>query len=214
VSGRHAFRIRSGRKVKTAGKPAAVTMRAIILNGGRSSEDGADGVQDILATALTERHCESGSLVLRDLPIAYCQGCFECWVKTPGVCKIVDAGRGVARAVIQSDLAIAVTPITFGGYSSELKKAIDRIICLVSPFFRRVEGEVHHRRRYARYPAWLGIGLLPAPAAAEERIFERLVNRNAVNFHAPRHASGIVYAQQPTADIRSHVDRWLDQVMS
>jgi NAD(P)H-dependent FMN reductase len=146
-------------------------MRAIILNGGRSSDDGADGVENVVTAALADRECESDSLVLRHIPIAYCQGCFECWVKTPGVCKIVDAGRGVAQAIIRADLVIAVTPITFGGYSSELKKAIDRTICLVSPFFRRIEHEVHHRRRYDRYPAWLGIGLLPAPAADEERIF-------------------------------------------
>jgi hypothetical protein len=189
-------------------------MRAIILNGGRSNDDGVDGVQDVLTTALTDRECESDSLVLREIPIAYCQGCFECWVKTPGVCKIVDAGRGVAQAVIRADLVIPVTPITFGGYSSELKKAIDRTICLVSPFFRRLEHEVHHRLRYRRYPAWLGIGLLAAPAADEERIFERLVNRNAINFHAPRHASGIVYRHEQTADIRARVEQWLDQVMS
>ena len=34
---------------------------------------------------------------------------------------------------------VLLTPITFGGYSSEIKKAMDRSICLVLPFFRRVE---------------------------------------------------------------------------
>ena len=188
-------------------------MRAIILNGGRSDDDGADDVQDILTAALTDRGWESGVFVLRHIPIAYCQGYFDCWVKTPGVCKIVDPGRDVVRAVLRADLAIVVTPITFGGYSSELKKAMDRMVGLVSPFFRRVDGEVHHRRRYRRYPAWLDIGLLPERADDEERIFDRLATRNAINFHAPRHASGIVHAHQKMADIRSRVDEWLDQVM-
>lgn len=68
--------------------------------------------------------------ILHDMEIHH-WGCFGCWVQTPGVCVIDDAGRDVARAVIQSDLAVFLIPVTFGGYSSELKKAVDRLICLL-----------------------------------------------------------------------------------
>ncbi|MBK8796832.1 MAG: flavodoxin family protein [Anaerolineales bacterium] len=64
------------------------------------------------------------TISLRAQKIAYCLGCFECWVKTPGLCRIDDDGRTVTAAMLASDLVIYLTPLTYGGYSSELKKAI------------------------------------------------------------------------------------------
>ena len=132
--------------------------------------------------------------------IAYCLGCFECWTKTPGLCRIDDSGREVVESIIGGDLAIYLTPITFGGYSSELKKALDRSIGLISPFFTRIDGEVHHRARYDHYPSIFGVGVLPAPHPAQEQIFATLVGRNAINMHAPRHSSVVLYrSQEPAA---------------
>jgi multimeric flavodoxin WrbA len=137
-------------------------MKVTILNGALAG----DSLVDHAAAALRDSLLAEGRRVtpwaLRDEKIAYCLGCFECWTKTPGLCRIDDAGRDVAANVIGSDLTIYLTPITFGGYSSELKKAVDRIICLISPFFTRFDGEVHPRARYARYPDLLGVGVLPA----------------------------------------------------
>jgi hypothetical protein len=168
-------------------------MNATILNGALPGDDFVDAV----GAALQEHSLTAGwtatSWTLRDEKIAYCLGCFECWTKTPGLCRIDDAGREVAGGIIGSDLAIFLTPITFGGYSSELKKALDRMICLISPFFGKIDGEVHHRARYARYPDLLGVGVLPAPLPVQEQIFHTLVGRNAINLHAPAHSSTVVY---------------------
>ena len=137
---------------------------------------------------------------LRDEKIAYCLGCFECWTKTPGLCRIDDTGREVVESIIGGDLVIYLTPITFGGYSSELKKAVDRSIGLLSPFFTRIDGEVHHQARYDRYPSLLGIGVLPASHPVQEQIFDTLVGRNAINLHAPRHCSLVLCrSQEPAA---------------
>jgi len=174
-------------------------MKATLLNGALSG----DGFIDAVAAALQDMLSSQGWAVtpwtLRGDKSAYCLGCFECWTKTPGLCRIDDVGRGIAQSVIQSDLAIYLTPITFGGYSSELKKAVDRIICLISPFFRRIDGEVHHRARYDRFPELLGVGVLPAPHPAQEQLFRTLVGRNAINMHAPAHGSAVVYRSQDPA---------------
>jgi hypothetical protein len=77
---------------------------------------------------------------------------------------------------------------------------VDRIICLISPFFKKIDGEVHHYARYDRYPSLLGVGVLPAPHLAQEQIFDALVGRNSINFHAPRHSSVVLYrSQEPAA---------------
>jgi NADPH-dependent FMN reductase len=176
-------------------------MQATILNGALPGDSFVDDAGALLQELLHSQGWAVTSWTLRDERVGYCLGCFECWTKTPGLCRIDDAGREIARSAIESDLAVYLTPITFGGYSSELKKAMDRIICLISPFFRRVDGEVHHRARYDRYPALAGIGVLPAPHAEQERIFQALVGRNAINLHAPAHGSVVLYRNQEPAAV-------------
>jgi multimeric flavodoxin WrbA len=162
-------------------------MRAVILNGALAGDETCAAVETELASALAVLGWEVASLRLRDLTIAYCKGCFGCWVKTPGVCPTRDDAGSVTRSFVRSDLAVLLTPVVFGGYSSELKKALDRSAGIVLPFFTRINGEVHHQRRYQRYPALLAIGVVDRADPAEERIFTTLVGRNAINFHAPAH---------------------------
>ena len=102
----------------------------------------------------------------------------------------------MTAAMLASDLVLYLTPLTFGGYSFELKKALDHSICLVSPFFTRIGGEVHHLARYNRYPAILGVGVNATHQDAQEAIFARLIERNAINLHAPAH--GAVAVRLPT----------------
>ena len=123
--------------------------------------------------------------------VAFCQGCFECWVKTPGVCKTGDVARRIAEEYVKSDVVVMVTPISFGGYGSNLKKVVDRMIGLVSPFFALIDGETHHKPRYDRYPALAAIGFLSEPDAEQAEIFRRLVACNATNMHAPAHLAQV-----------------------
>jgi hypothetical protein len=175
-------------------------MNATLLNGALPGDDFTDAAGALLQEMLESQGWDVTSWTLREEKIGYCLGCFECWTKTPGLCRIDDAGREIARSVIQSETAIYLTPVTFGGYSSELKRAVDRIICLISPFFKRIDGEVHHRARYARYPDLLGVGVLPAPHPDQEQIFHTLIGRNAINLHAPEHSSMVLYrSQEPAA---------------
>ncbi len=191
-------------------------MDALILSGALAGDADVDSVQELLGRELAAAGCRPRAMRLREIPVAYCQGCFECWLKTPGTCKTDDAGRDIAAAFIRSDLVVLLTPVTFGGYSSELKKALDRIAGLVSPFFMHIHGEVHHRPRYARYPALLALGVLPRPDAVQERVFHTLVGRNALNFHAPWHESRILYRSDALATrlevIRSVLEERLGSV--
>lgn len=158
---------------------------ACVLNGSLRGGTPADRAASATVKLLEDRGFGAVVHTLRDLDIAPCLGCFACWVKTPGVCIIDDAGRDVARSMIRSDLVAYVTPVTFGGYSSELKKAVDRKIPLILPYFTFVGNEVHHIRRYPSAPCLLGVGVLETPNVRWEEIFKTLVQRNAINFHSP-----------------------------
>lgn len=172
-------------------------MRALILNGALRGDDRLAPIEQLVTSSLASRGYDVEPIRLRDLTIAYCQGCFECWVKTPGRCKTKDDAPEVTRAIVRSDLLVFLTPVTFGGYSSELKKALDRSIGIVSPFFTRIHGEVHHKQRYAKYPSLLAIGVMDERDDEEAGIFSALVLRNAINIHAPAHAAGVVCRSEP-----------------
>lgn len=181
--------------------------RATILNGALPGDTELDRVHGELSDALTATAHTVQSFQLRDIPLAYCRGCFECWTRTPGVCRTRDDGPAIAEAIIRSDVTVWITAVTFGGYASELKKALDRIICLVSPFFMRVHGEVHHRPRYDRFPFLLCVGMLPEEDREQERVFRTLVERNAANMHAAGHAAEVLYRGHDPRDVWAGLER-------
>ena len=185
-------------------------MKAVILNGARNDDNALESVHDIIVDELIGSGWEVTSYALHEHTIGHCVGCFGCWIKTPGICRFNDDAREIARQFIQSDLSILFTPITFGGYSVELKKALDRtLICLVSPFFMRINGEVHHKPRYVRYPRLMGVGVLPHADKESEKIFKTLVKRNALNLHVPAHIAGVIVSSQGAGKSRKHIQSLL-----
>lgn len=181
-------------------------MRALLLNGAL----GPDPLLDELTTRLTAdfvaRKCAVETVVLRDLPVAYCQGCFNCWTDTPGTCKIDDKGRDLSHDFSVSDVVVLVTPLLFGSYSSETKKMLDRALGTLLPFFRQIDGEVHHMPRYA-YPPALGIlAVETTPDADSEQTVRVLALRNAINFAAPMHAVSVISRQNNAGMIFGECD--------
>jgi multimeric flavodoxin WrbA len=173
-------------------------LKALVLNGSENEKSAVNTVSDYLVDFLRINDHEVEVMVLRNETIASCLGCFGCWLKTPGECVIKDAGSQLPRKVIQSDLVFMLTPVTFGMYSSELKKALDRFPCpVLLPFFKKISGEIHHANRYDKYPSLVAIGVLPNPDEESENIFTTLVGRNGINLHAKAISSVIYSNDQP-----------------
>ncbi|MGA2976442.1 MAG: NAD(P)H-dependent oxidoreductase [Spirochaetia bacterium] len=187
-------------------------MKAMILNGACQDDAYARLARRALDAELAEQGWEQTWYDLAERKIAPCMGDFFCFVRTPGMCMSDDVNREIAREMVRSDLLVLFTPITFGGYSSELKKAVDHFIQNVLPYFSRREGEIHHTKRYARYPDLLVIGWLPEPDPERERIFRALVHRNALNFYSPSHACGTLHARQEEAETRAHIHQLLESL--
>jgi len=143
-------------------------MKATVLNGMHAGDAVITAVHDTLLDILEGKGWETDAFTLHEVDIKPCAGCFGCWVRTPGRCVSNDSDE-IARAVVQSDLVVCLTPVTFGGYSSQLKKAVDHLIFTNLPFFRTVNGETHHRPRYDRSPNLLAIGVLPEQDAESGR---------------------------------------------
>ncbi|MHA2392686.1 MAG: NAD(P)H-dependent oxidoreductase [Promethearchaeota archaeon] len=167
-------------------------MRALLLDGSLKIDAEIQELHSLLVSELERLGYKVENILLRDVKIAACQGNFECWVKTPGECKIHDYGRDIATKMVQSNLIIHFTPITFGGYSSELKKAIDRFIPTILPFFVKRKGETHHTYRYQSRASIIALGYLNSFDEEQEAIFKELVYRNSLNMGSPIHES-IIY---------------------
>jgi multimeric flavodoxin WrbA len=183
-------------------------MNAVVLDGSR--DETGRSVLATLSDALAGAGFEGEVTRLREMAIAPCLGCFGCWTKTPGECVIDDDGRQVAKAVARCDLLVYVTPVTFGGVSSELKKALDRLIPNISPFFARVHGETHHQKRYPRSPSLAALGPVSRPHREAEAVFKTLIERNAINMGCPRTAAAVVSPE--TADLEAVVRRLVEAV--
>jgi hypothetical protein len=165
--------------------------KIVVLDGTREGDEYMASPSSILTDILDDEHADVTRYQLKDIKVAHCTGCFGCWTKTPGMCVISDESGEIIRAIIRSDMTIFFTPVTFGGYSSVLKRVVDRIIPLVLPFFGTYFGEIHHTPRYARYPRLVGIGVQHRYAKREVELFKMLVGRNALNFHAPSFAADV-----------------------
>jgi len=187
-------------------------MKAVILNGMEAGDNLTKSVHDMLFDALRARGWEVEPFILHEMEIAFCAGCFGCWVRTPGRCVLQDGGHVVTRAFIQSDLAVFLTPVTFGGYSSQLKKAVDHLLPNILPFFRTVGDETRHQKRYAHYPHLLVLGTLPHADEESERIFVSLAEHNAINMNSRAHAIGIITQEQDDETRRQIIENLLTQV--
>ncbi len=158
-------------------------MKALILNGSLKEDKTMATVNKLMEEILTAESYEVESVLLNEKTIAPCIGCFGCWLRTPGICVIDDYGRILAEKMIKSDIMIWLTPVVYGGYSSELKKALDRIIPLILPFFKKVNGEIHHKERYENYPKIVVLGMTAENDNEMKEIFNNLIKRNSLNWY-------------------------------
>ena len=186
-------------------------MKAVIFNGAKEGDLTIKAIEKTIVDQLTKEKWEVEPIELRNMQIAACLGCFGCWVKTPGTCVINDDGRETTRKAIQSDLLVWLTPVTFGGYSSELKKALDRIIPILLPYFQLYHGQIHHRMRYKKYPKLIVVGV-QEPGVDYQETFIALAERNMLNFRPPAYAASVFQRDKNPETIPAFVEEQLKKV--
>lgn len=182
-------------------------MNAVILNGAPAGDRGAVSrkVREAMVEELRSRGWTVKIFDLESLNIKPCRGCFACWLKHPGTCAIKDDEEEILRALAADDLSVWISPVTFGGASSTLKKALDRMIPTLLPFFIKVRGEVHHPQRYDKRRRLIAVGTLDAPDPEAEKTFRGLAARTGLNMQAPGTAAGFVYNNSSDRDIAARV---------
>jgi multimeric flavodoxin WrbA len=162
-----------------------IVMRKILVLDGSGTDDVVtQTVGGLLCQEMDAEHLTYEYAELRTKRIAPCTGCFGCWVRSPGVCVIKDDVQDLMRSWMSSTIVVLLTRITFGGYSSLLKRALDRQIGLVNPYFISKDGSVNHAARYEHYPNLLVIGVCDELRQREVDVFKQLVRQDGITLHA------------------------------
>ena len=182
-------------------------MKATILNGSLKDQDQMLPIQKMLEEELTKVGMNTESIILHKQNLKYCIGCFKCWDTTPGICSGVkgDDAESIKKKIIQSELLVFLTPLTFGGYSSELKRIIERMLGLLQPGFTKINGESHHLKRYERYPSLLAVASTKTLDEKENEIFNKLIYRHTLNFYPPKYKTEIFQINEEEDKIRHRI---------
>lgn len=114
--------------------------------------------------------------------LAFCMGCFGCWIKTPGECVIQDGIKEINKSFVGSDAVIYLNPVIFGQFSANIKNAVDRWIPNILPFFiTRPDGSTMHPSRYEKYPAQIIIGYGDELSPEDSQLFTDITKKHRRN---------------------------------
>ena len=158
-------------------------MKVLILNGNPDTKNKVfDHYLNLLVGELSQDKNEVLQINIRDKKVQHCMGCWDCWVKTPGKCRIEDDSIAIRENYINADMVIFASPLIMGFISAIMKKVMDKLIPLLHPYIEIVRKESHHSKRYDKYPL---IGLLYQNNSTENtdvEITTDIFNRFALNF--------------------------------
>ncbi|MEA1884044.1 MAG: NAD(P)H-dependent oxidoreductase [Thermotogota bacterium] len=161
-------------------------MKLTLINGSLKEQHGnfdkqLEQFKTSLSQSSEKENLDYYNLKLMD--IKQCIGCFQCWTKTPGKCAIKDDAEEILISVINSDLVIFASPLVMGMTTGLMKRSNDRLIPLIHPYFSIVKGEIHHRKRYDRYPK---IAVIYEPTSEDTQediaLCKEIYQRLAINF--------------------------------
>jgi len=80
----------------------------------------------------------------RRLKVNPCQGCFNCWRKTPGRCRQEDDMQMLLPKLREADILVLATPVHAFGVSGPMKNLMDRTLPLAEPFLELRDGHSCH----------------------------------------------------------------------
>lgn len=113
-----------------------------------------DSKTDKIIQVLKETHKQEKIEVISvdDTHVHDCVGCWNCWVKTPGICVHKDDMTLFYEKIMASDQVIFLFPTNSGFLTGNVKTFIDRLIPLYHPYIDIIHGEMMHVYRYEKYP--------------------------------------------------------------
>ena len=152
-------------------------MKTVVLNAFSLNEEIFLAIKEKTKWYFNKLNYKIDFVNLREKKIVYCTGCSYCTEKEAGICIRDDDMRKIYPKISSSEIHIYLTPISFGGFNSDLKKIIDRFSPLYLPTYSLKENELHHPSRYSSPQKILFIGVLNKDELQRQEETFRLVTR-------------------------------------
>lgn len=127
---------------------------------------------------------QPGTIALGSETIKSCIGCWTCWLKTPGKCGLKDGLSDSYADYVNADKVILLMDTAQGFINHQAKAFIDRTIPHYHPYVELVDGECHHKARYARYPELYFYFDNQKLSPDEEQVIEDYLYRTAYHFRS------------------------------
>lgn len=161
------------------------------------SDDAHQSVGKRLYKTLHTKTNDVQYISVSNLNISTCYNCNYCHTKEYGKCCIKDDMQQLLYEVAKATHTILVCPLSFGSYSSKIKKAFDRLVVLGDTHYYEVNGELVKGTNTAQGGIW-AIGVKDHCNLEEEKLFTHLVeeNRKIMNVKG----KGIVVEENPDQD--------------
>lgn len=139
--------------------------------------------------------------------IKTCQGCFLCWVKTPGKCVIRDDATRIYPAIAKSEKLLLVTHVCYGGCDTLMKTLLERSIPMLQAFLKMAHHETHHFQRYM-VPKKVKIAAYGCADEQEKAVFRQWVQRYHYNMNFQ--AIEVVFMTEKEIDayVQKEVEEW------
>ncbi|HWI63795.1 MAG TPA: NAD(P)H-dependent oxidoreductase [Symbiobacteriaceae bacterium] len=161
-----------------------------ILDGFDTDSPIAGEIGALLTRRLEQAGQGHASFKMKEMHLATCRSCGACNYKSPGKCVVQDDLHEILRAAARSRVLVFLTPIRFGGYTSQLKKALEKFMNLGYSYYMMKNGKLLHPMRYGD-KSILSIGVIEADVPGQEETFQLHLRRNAQNLLSP-HCKAVI----------------------
>lgn len=122
-----------------------VPMKVLAINSSPKMDKGNTAlILNPFLEGMREAGADVDILYTKKLKINPCQGCFNCWFKTPGHCFQKDDMEMVREKYRDADIVVYATPLYVDGMAGPLKNLLDRLIPGAQPFIMLKDGHSRH----------------------------------------------------------------------
>ena len=157
-------------------------MKATVISDKEFQTELFQKIKESTYAFLNDKGFDTELINIGEEDLAYCMGCFGCWVKKPGECVIDDMMSQINRSFVNSDLVIYLSPVVFGHFSANIKKVLDRWLPNILPFFEtRSDGSTMHPSRYDSIPREVIIGYGEELSDGDVKLFIDITRKHRYN---------------------------------
>ncbi len=180
-------------------------MKVVLLDGMETDGHVSKTIKDIYSHISDDL----SHFKLKDMHVEACRSCGSCGHKNPGECVFKDDIKVIFKELVRSDLVVMLSPIRFGGYSSHLKKVVDKFMLLGLPLYMVSKGHLLHPPRYGKRDLMV-IGVKEKDLQGQEKSFKVLAENNALNL-LYTHKTVILDSSDTVATIKDRIESLYDK---